>query len=111
MAEYARHHGLRPAEKKFGIHRRSIARWLEIRLDEVKERKRRRKSNRGGQGRKLTYQVEIDEQLLQWLLEVRDLQVAVCSEMLKQKARLLICPVQPNFKCSNGWVEKFFRYK
>ena len=110
VAEYARHHGVRPAEKKFGIHRRNIARWLEIRLDKVKERKRRKKSNRPGQGRKLTYPEEIDDRLRQWLLEARDLQVAVSCEMLKQKARLSIRPVQPDFKCSNGWVEKFFRY-
>ena len=109
VADYARHHGLRPAERKFGIHRRSIGRWLEVRLDEVKERKRRKKSNRPVQGRKLTYPEVIDDKLLQWLLEARDLQVAISSEMLKQNAKLLICPVQPDFKCSNGWVEKFFR--
>ena len=109
VAEYTRQHGLRPGERGFGIHRRSIGQWLEVRLNEVKERKRRKKSNRPGQGRKLTYPVEIDDKLLQWLLEARDLQVAISSEMLKQKAKLLICPVQPDFKCSNGWVEKFFR--
>ena len=106
VAEYVRHHGLRAAEKKFSIHRRNIARWLEIRLDEAKGRTRRKKSNQSGQGRKLTYPVEIGERLLQWVLEARDLQVAISS---KPKARLLICPVQPDFNCSNGWVEKFFR--
>ena len=103
VVEYARHHGVRPAARKYGIHPRNIAQWLEIRLDEVKERK---KSNQPGQGRKLSYP---DEQLLQWVLEMRDLQVAISSEMLKQKARLLITPVQPSFKCSNGWLDKFFR--
>lgn len=88
VAEYARHHGLRPAERKFGIHRRNIAQWLENRLVEVKEKKRKR-SNRPGQGRKLSYPVELDEQLVQWVLEMHDLQVAISSEMLKQSARLL----------------------
>lgn len=102
VAEYARHHGLRPAERKFGIHRRNIAQWLEHRLVEVKEKKKRKRSNRPGQGRKLSYPVELDEQLVQWVLEMRDLQVAISSEMLKQNARLLIRPVQPSFKCSSG---------
>ena len=109
VAEYARHHGLRPAEAKFGIHRRNIGRWLKIRVDEVKQRKKRKKSNQPGQGRKLSYPVELDEKLLQWLLELRDLQVPVSTEMLKQKAHLLISSVVPSFKNSNGWAQKFFR--
>ena len=45
----------------------------------MKGRKRRKKSNRPSQGRKLTSSEEIDDKLLQWLLEARDLQVAVSS--------------------------------
>ena len=38
--EGGRHHSVRSAERRYGVHRRNIARWLEIRLTEVKERKK-----------------------------------------------------------------------
>ena len=76
-------------------------------MDEVKTGKKsgyRRK----GQGRKLSYPKSIDEELLQWVLELRDLQISVNSDMLKQKATLLIRSHVPTFKASNGWCQKFY---
>ncbi len=109
MSEYARVNGLRPAQRKFNVHRRSIARWMEFRLEEVKTGEisgyRRR-----GQGRKLSYPESIDEELVRWILELRDMQVAVSSDMLKQKATSLITPIVSTFKASSGWCEKFYRY-
>lgn len=107
VAEYARFHGVRPAARHFGIHRRNVSRWLSENLDALKGKKRRKNSK--GQGRKLSYPQELDEQLLQWVLEKRDLQLAVTIEMLKLRAKLLINPVNPNFKTSDGWAHKFFR--
>ena len=75
---------MRTAERKYGVYRGNIARWLEI---TVKERK---KSNQPGRGKALL--PELDEQLEQ-VLEICDLQVAISSQMLKQKVRLLITPL------------------
>ena len=107
VAEYARHHGTRAAARHFGVHRRNIGRWLKENLDAMKGRKKRK--NNKGQGRKLSYPVELDEKLLQWVLEKRDLQLAVTKEMLKLHAKQIITPVSPNFKASDGWAQKFFR--
>ena len=71
VAEHARHHGVRPAARKYGIYPRNIGRWLEIRLDKVKER------GRGGRSEINLAKGESshtpDEQLVQWVLELRDL--------------------------------------
>ena len=109
IADYARMHGLRPAERKYGVHRRNIDRWKKIRVSEFKKTKLRKTFNRKGQGRQLSYPKHIDEELVQWVLEMRDLQLAVSSEMLKQKAKVVIAPYVATFKASNGWLEKFMR--
>ena len=109
IADYARMHGLRPAERKFGVHRRNIDRWKKIRVSEFKKTKLRKTFNKKGQGRQLSYPKHIDEELVQWVLEMRDLQLAVSSEMLKQKAKVVIAPYVATFKALNGWLEKFMR--
>lgn len=49
----------------------------------MKERKKRKRSNRPGQAReKAVLPIGLDEQLVQWVLEMRDLQVAISTEML-----------------------------
>lgn len=53
--------------------------------------------------------MKLDKKLLQWVLEKRDLQLAVTIEMLKLRAKQIITPVSPNFKASDGWAQKFFR--
>ena len=85
VAEYARHHGARAAARRFGVHCRNVGRWLKENLDAMKGRKKQR--NNMGQGRKLSYPVELDEKLLQWVLDKRDLQLAVTMVMLKLHAK------------------------
>ena len=68
---------------------------------------RKGKHLKKGAGRPMTYSKEIDENLLAWVLKQRDLHLPVRRLELKLKAKALICPTYPNFKASNGWVEKF----
>ena len=35
--------------------------------------------------------------------------VAVSAKVIRLKAISLICPVNPNFKASDGWVRKFMK--
>jgi hypothetical protein len=107
QAEYARHHEVRVAARHFGVHRRNAGHWLKENLDAMKGRKKRK--NNKGLGHKLSYPVELDEQFLQWVLEKRDLQLAVTIEMLKLRARQIITPMSPSFKASDGLAQKFFR--
>lgn len=109
MAEYARVNGVRPAERKFNVHRRSISRWMAFRLDEI-ETGEHNEYRRRGQGRKLSYPPSIDQELVQWILELKNKQLPVSSDMVKQKATTLITPLVATFKASSGWCEKFYRY-
>ncbi len=101
---------MRPAERKFGVHRCNIDRWKNIRIDEFKKSHLKKAFNKKGQGRKISYPQDVEDSLVQWVLEMRDLQLAVSSEMLKQQAKVLITPIVPRFKASNGWCQKFMRY-
>ena len=73
-------HGVRPTAVHFGIALKNIQRWLRERVDEVKGKKRK---NRKGQVRKLTYPKELDDDILKWFWEKRDFQLTVSTEMLK----------------------------
>ena len=106
VAEYARMHGMRPAAAYFGIPRKNVQRWRHERLDELKGGGRK---HRKGQGRKITYDKEVEDKILQWFLEKRDLQLAVSTEMLKQQAKVAITKTNPGFKASDGWAQKFKR--
>ncbi len=108
VAEYARHNGIRPTARKFGVSR-SVGRWKRGLINKMKTGDKQASFRKPGQGRKLSYPKEFDEQLVQWLLELRDAQIAMSSDMLKKKGRVLITPVVPSFKASNGWCQKFYR--
>ena len=53
-------------------------------------------------GRPITYGADIDDQLLAWLLDARDKQLPVTTQLLKAKVVELVTPTHPEFKVSNG---------
>ena len=66
------------------------------------------KENHSGAGRPLTYPLEVEKDILSWLLELRDLHVPVCILTLQEKAKRVVRPHNPTFNPNRGWVEKFF---
>ena len=66
------------------------------------------KGNHSGAGRPLTYPLEVEEDILSWLLELRDLHILVSILTLQEKAKRVVRPHNPTFNASRGWVEKFF---
>ena len=66
------------------------------------------KGNHSGAGRLLTYPLQVEKDILSWLLELRDLHVPVSILTLKEKAKRVVRPHNPTFNASRGWVEKFF---
>ena len=66
------------------------------------------KGNHSGAGRPLTYPLEVEKDILSWLLELRDLHVPVSILTLQEKAKRVVRPHNPTFNASRGWVEKFF---
>ena len=60
-----------------------------------------------GQGRKLSYSCELEEQLFKWILEKQEeSNVAVSTEMILLKGLSLIKPCAPEFRVSDGWLRK-----
>ena len=55
----------------------------------------------------LTYSMEIDEQLLVWVLENRGLHLPITIPLLQAKAMKVIGTECPDFKVSSGWAYKF----
>ena len=66
------------------------------------------KGNHSGAGRPLTYPLEVEKDILSWLLELRDLHVPVSILTLQEKAKRVVRPHNPTFNASRDWVEKFF---
>ena len=59
-----------------------------------------------GAGRPISYGNDLDE-LNQWILEMRDLNLPVSNNLIQRIAIEVIQPSHPTFKASAGWLEKF----
>ena len=53
--------------------------------------------------------MEKEEELLQWVLEQRDLHLAVTVQNIIDQAVTVIQPINPSFKGTRGWAQKFIR--
>ena len=58
--------------------------------------------------KKLNFPVELEDQLIKWILVLRDLNFQVSILAFQEKAKNLIQTRNPKFKASCGWIEKFF---
>ena len=65
--------------------------------------------NCSGAGRPITYPLEVENDLIRWILELRDLHVPVSVLALQEKAKGVVQPHNPDFNASRGWVVKFFQ--
>ena len=115
VVEYARHHGIRAAARKFNIARKNVQRWFKELKDKPslfhtsKPSKKRRllPRDRCKAGGKLSYPNEVDEKLLEWLLSMRERHLCVSTQMLRDKAKAAITDHNPSFQASEGWLKKF----
>ena len=67
------------------------------------------KAHKKGAGRPVSYSPEKEQQIVGWILEMRDVNLPVSIQEVKEKAREVVSKENPNFKASNGWVQKFFK--
>ena len=91
--------------KEFGVNESTVRTIVET---STRNGKLNDKGNHSGGGRPLTYPLEVEKDILSWLLELRDLHVPVSILTLQEKAKRVVCPHNPTFNASRGWVEKFF---
>ena len=67
------------------------------------------KAHKKGAGRPLSYSPEKEQEVVGWILEMRDVNLPVSIAEVKEKAREVVCKENPHFKASNGWIQKFFK--
>ena len=60
-----------------------------------------------GGGRKLSYAQDTDSQIIQWIMEQRDLHLPVTPDCIMDHARSCVQPNHPTFQATRGWLEKF----
>jgi hypothetical protein len=98
------------AAEHFKIPRTTISGWRG--LDLMPKAKAKGKYKKGqhlakGSGRQLSYPREVDENILCWILQRRDLHLPVQRGSICQYAKSLILPHNPHFSASVGWLQKF----
>lgn len=105
VVKYAKEHSIYQASKHFHLSPGTIGPWMKI--DFSKENTVLFRV--AGSGRKLSYPIEKEEQLVAWVLEQRDLHLAVTIQHIIDQAILTIQPSTPSFQGTRGWVQKFMR--
>ena len=105
VVAYAKAHSIYQASQHFKLSAGTIGPWMKIDFSKVKATVFRTP----GSGRKLTYPMEKEQELVQWVLEQRDLHLAVSVQSLMDKAAEIITPTVSDFMASRGWAQKFMR--
>jgi hypothetical protein len=107
MKETVEQHGLRAASRLLNVLYSTLRSIMKQDLDV----NRTAKGRLFGNGRKLSYSNELDDKVLEWTLNQRDMHIPVSIEMLRMYAIMyaikVIQPLYPDFKASSGWVNSF----
>jgi hypothetical protein len=109
VLDFAKAHSESEASRHFKIARTTLRLWIGL---ELLPKEKLKSSTKGkhlkkGSGRPLSYNPALEEELVQWILESRDLHIPVSRKMIQQKALSLISHSNPGFKASEGWLQKF----
>ena len=104
IVAYAKQHSVATATRKFSIPKTTIAHRM---VDGYFERDIMQQGVKKGAGR--PYSREIDDQLLVWVQENRDLHLPITVPLLQVKALELIGAESSEFKASSGWAYKFMQ--
>ena len=107
IADEARQIGLRPASVKFKVAVGTLHGWMKLTASDRPEKGPN--SRRRGAGRKLSYDDDIDDQILSWFLQKREQHIPVSQEMVMSRARGLIQPCNANFLGSRGWLRRYMK--
>ena len=103
VVECARKHTLYQACKRFNLSKGTVWPWMSINFDIAKATVYRS----SGTGRKLSYPLEKETELVQWVLEQRDIQLAMSVQSIINQAITIIKPVCPSFQGTRGWAHRF----
>ena len=105
VVQYAKKYSIYLACQHFNLSTGTVGPWMSLDLSSAKSTVFRR----NGAGRKLSYPEEKELELVQWVLEQRDLHLAVTIQNIVDQAATVIQPINPSFKGTKGWAQKFMR--
>ena len=106
VLEFSKLYGVRAAARHFKIPKSSVSNWSKTDFTCVI---RDKKGSLPKTGRPLTYPEELDQKILEYVLEQRDLQNAVSIEDICIYAAEIIQPVSPGFAASRRWAIAFMK--
>ena len=106
VVAYAQAHFVAGAARYFSIPRSTICRWM---VDGYFKREMTKNGVKKGAGWPLSYDTEIDQQLLVWVLEKRDIPLPITIPLLQAKALELIGTECADFKASRGLAFRFMQ--
>ena len=111
VLDFIKTHSEADAVRHFSIPRTTLRSWkgLDMLPKEKTKSTKKEKHARKGSERPLSYSPDIEEQIVQWVLESRDLQIPIQRKMIQQKALALISSNNPQFRASEGWLQKFMK--
>ena len=101
---FAEYHSITQASKRFKVPTAMIKKWIGDREDSAQMKP---KFNSPGQGRKLSYSVEIDEAIAKHVRKMVSQGERVTMQYLCQYAKELIQDENPQFNASSGWAQRF----
>jgi hypothetical protein len=104
VLRYADMHGVRQASRTYKIPKSTLGSWKTMNFDAIPLDKRGRLEKTG---RPLSYGMAIEEKLIGFVLEQRELQLAVTIDDLCIRARDLVTPENPTFRASRCWATRF----
>lgn len=109
IVRFARVHSEAAASRKYSVSRSTIYGWKDIDKEPIAKISMATKGKhlKRGAGRPISYPLALEEELIEWVLRQRDLQLPVRRQDIQMRATGLITPHHPSFKASCGWVEKF----
>ena len=83
--------------------------WMKLNFDEMKHNGQNLSimKRQSGGGRKLSYPISVDNDILALIMNMRDKQQAVTIELILIHGKKLILPHNLNFVASCGWAKKF----
>lgn len=106
VVEFSKIHGIRAAAKHFKTPKTTVLNCTKTDFTSVI---RDKQGSLPKSGRPLTYPEELDQKILEYVLEQRDLQNAVSIDDICIYAAEIIKPVSPGFAASRRWAVSFMR--
>jgi len=103
IVEYGKLHGLRAAARAFKVGFSTVQGWSKMDFSV----QRSKKGHLQRPGRPITYDDAIEEELLSYVLQERNLHNSVSVDDLCVKALELVATSHPTFKASRGWASRF----